>query len=593
MAQTPSRRSVRLSGTSGMMDPEIARQRQTKRDESIRRKLEQDLKKRGPTTRIKQTKKVPGTVSALRPAQALTVKENLSVLEAAQLMAAKRSDCVLVMNEDDHLCGILTAKDMAYRVVAENLNARLGIQVSEVMTPNPVCVTFESNAQDALNLMVSRGFRHVPVCSEDGDIYGLLDITKCLYQALDKMERAFGSSQKLLDALENMEKEWASNTSTLGSYMDSLRTKMTCPSITTVMTQRQPIQVSVKAHVDEVAKRMRQHRTTAVLVMDHGSLAGIFTTKDIVLRVIAVGLNPETCSVVRVMTPEPDTASPHLSVLDALKKMHGKWQNETSTEPMEPVFFSGGWEPGLDGHFMNLPVMDEDKTVHGLIDVLTLTYATLELIDDVNGASQDGSHPFWSNFTGQQEDNASAEIESVVSSTKSEAQGQQGSVLSQSLRSMADAHSLEKGMDFKFQQGSRTYRFHCPQPSLANVVGAIEARLENGQSHGCVQDLFYLDDDQDKVVMQTDADVVDAMKMAYRCGHDRIRLFVVFNQDKNACPHHGRFSARDHGSLAQQGNQRFLSRLPISQGVWFPTALTILGAVLIACSVNKLPRRLA
>lgn len=47
-------------------------------------------------------------MSALRPAQALTVKENILIIEAAQLMAAKRSDCVLVVDEEDHLSGIFT-----------------------------------------------------------------------------------------------------------------------------------------------------------------------------------------------------------------------------------------------------------------------------------------------------------------------------------------------------------------------------------------------------------------------------------------------------------------------------------------------------
>jgi signal-transduction protein with cAMP-binding, CBS, and nucleotidyltransferase domain len=45
--------------------------------------------------------------------------------------------------------------------------------------------------------------------------------------------------------------------------------------------------------------------------------------KDIVLRVIAAGLNPENCTVVRVMTPNPDSASPETTVLDALKLMNG------------------------------------------------------------------------------------------------------------------------------------------------------------------------------------------------------------------------------------------------------------------------------
>lgn len=57
-----------------------------------------------------------GTVSALRPLPALTVPHGMSVSDASQLCAAKRTDCVLVVDEDEHLCGIFTAKDLAFRV---------------------------------------------------------------------------------------------------------------------------------------------------------------------------------------------------------------------------------------------------------------------------------------------------------------------------------------------------------------------------------------------------------------------------------------------------------------------------------------------
>ncbi|KAI8338639.1 hypothetical protein BC941DRAFT_423448 [Chlamydoabsidia padenii] len=92
-----------------------SRQRQTKKDEAIRRKLEQELaKKRSSNNRggVRHGRKVPGTVSALRPTQALTVKEHLLVIEASQLMAAKRGDCVLVVDENDHLSGIFTVKQI-------------------------------------------------------------------------------------------------------------------------------------------------------------------------------------------------------------------------------------------------------------------------------------------------------------------------------------------------------------------------------------------------------------------------------------------------------------------------------------------------
>ncbi|CEI86328.1 Putative CBS and PB1 domain-containing protein [Rhizopus microsporus] len=299
-----------------------SRQRQSKRDEAIRKKLEQELSKKSGSKRVRQTKKIAGTVSALRPSQALTVKENMLVIEASQLMAAKRSDCVLVVDEDDHLSGIFTAKDLAYRVVAESLDAR-DTTVAKIMTKGPMCVTSDTSATDALNLMVSRGFRHLPVCNEEGDIFGLLDITKCLYEALDKMERAFGSSRKLYDALEGVEKEWSNSPIQLVQYMEALRDKMECPDINSVLDGLPPAEVSVKTNVRDVARMMKEYHTTAVLVNDREGLAGIFTTKDIVLRVIAAGLNPENCSVVRVMTPHPDTAPPSMTIMDALRKMHG------------------------------------------------------------------------------------------------------------------------------------------------------------------------------------------------------------------------------------------------------------------------------
>lgn len=108
-----------------------------------------------------------------------------------------------------------------------------------------------------------------------------MDITKCLYEALDKMERAFGSSRKLYDALEGVEKEWSNGPIQLVQYMEALREKMSCPDITTVLDGAYPVEVSVKTQVRDVAKLMKEHHTTAVLVKDHGGLAGIFTVSTL------------------------------------------------------------------------------------------------------------------------------------------------------------------------------------------------------------------------------------------------------------------------------------------------------------------------
>lgn len=118
------------------------------------------------------------------------------------------------------------------------------------------------------------------------------------------------------------------------AWAEKLREKTALPDLTTVMDSRtQPATVSPKTTVREVARLMKEHRTTAVCVMEPAGpggaagvarIAGIFTSKDVVLRVIAAGLDAGRCSVVRVMTPHPDTAPPSMSVHDALKKMHSE-----------------------------------------------------------------------------------------------------------------------------------------------------------------------------------------------------------------------------------------------------------------------------
>jgi CBS domain-containing protein len=180
-----------------------------------------------------------------------------------------------------------------------------------------------------------------PVCNEEGNVVGLLDITKVFHEALGKVERSSSASEKLYSALAGVQSELGPNMATnpqaaaMLAYVDALREKTALPDLTTVMDSRtQPATVGPKTTVKEVAKIMKERRTTAVCVMEGSTttatgaagpaprIAGIFTSKDVVLRVIAAGLDAGRCSVVRVMTPHPDTAPPTMSVHDALKKMH-------------------------------------------------------------------------------------------------------------------------------------------------------------------------------------------------------------------------------------------------------------------------------
>ena len=93
--------------------------------QAIRRKIESELaRKRTISTTFNQQRNrrggrlgaAKGTVAALKPSPALTVPEGITVADASQLCAAKRTDCVLVVDDEEGLSGIFTAKDLAYRV---------------------------------------------------------------------------------------------------------------------------------------------------------------------------------------------------------------------------------------------------------------------------------------------------------------------------------------------------------------------------------------------------------------------------------------------------------------------------------------------
>ncbi|KAF9197477.1 hypothetical protein BGZ49_002055 [Haplosporangium sp. Z 27] len=506
--------------------------------DAIRRKIEQELsKKRHSSRKAKQTQKVmAGTVSALRVSQALTVSESITVTEASQNMAAKRADCVLVINDEEHLSGIFTAKDLAFRVVAAGLDPR-STRVADIMTPNPMVVTTDRSATDALNLMVQKGFRHLPVQNEESEIVGLLDITKCLYESLSKMERAYGQSKKLYDALEGVDKEWGGMQNVgMIQYMETLREKMMCPDLSSVLDGSPAAEVSVKATVKEAAKLMKERRVTAVLVMDQNGIdiAGIFTSKDIVLRVIAAQLEPSNCSVVRVMTPHPDTAPSTMTIMDALRKMH-------------------------DGHYLNLPVVEEDKEIVGVVDVLKLTYATMEQINSMNTKDSE-SGPMWNHFW-----NSAAMADGDEGSVVSESMGA-SSVMSPSLAASPSSHQAMQPFPGEIfpnesasvvaedrsellkhtEEESTTFVFKFKSP-LSNTVHRFTAdftnlnRLretilekepfgpESDPSQSALLSEFnisYLDDEQDYVMMTSDADLADSVSIAKKQGHNRVMLYV-------------------------------------------------------------------
>lgn len=84
---------------------------------------------------------------------------------------------------------------------------------------------------------------------------------------------------------------------------------------------RDLLELPAGASVRDAAQAMRDWDVGAVLVTENGRLAGIFTERDLVNRVIACDRDPESTPLSEVMTRDPDTISPEATALEALRLM--------------------------------------------------------------------------------------------------------------------------------------------------------------------------------------------------------------------------------------------------------------------------------
>ena len=82
------------------------------------------------------------------------------------------------------------------------------------------------------------------------------------------------------------------------------------------------VTASETTSVAEAARLMTAARVGAILVLNKGGLAGIFTERDALTRVLAAGLDPERTPLGRVMTADPDTITPNRPFGEALIMMY-------------------------------------------------------------------------------------------------------------------------------------------------------------------------------------------------------------------------------------------------------------------------------
>lgn len=445
------------------------------------------------------------TVKKLRLSKALTIPEGTTVYDACRRMAARRIDAVLLTDANALLSGIVTDKDIATRVIAEDLRPDQTI-VSKVMTRNPIFVNSDSLAIEALQKMVQGRFRHLPVV-ENGEVIALLDITKCLYDAISRMEKAAEQGSAIAAAVEGVERQWGSNYSAPSAFIETLRERMFKPSLSTIIAENAKVAVvSPSDPVHVAAKSMQELRVSSVIVMTGNKIQGILTSKDVLMRVVAQNLSPELTHVEKVMTPNPEYATIDTSILEALHTMH-------------------------DGKFLHLPVVDRDGSVVACLDVLQITHAAISMVENGSGSVNDATNTMMQKFW----DSALNLDPPDDYDTQSE--------MSMSVLNASDAAELGKSaypslglgnlFAFKFEDHKgRVHRFNLGAESLDELVSSVMRRMGVAADDKNYPQLLYEDDEGDRVLLTADGDLVSAVGHARSLGLKVLRLHLDYSESK-------------------------------------------------------------
>ena len=127
----------------------------------------------------------------------VTASPATAVDKAAQLMASRNVGAILVV-QDERLVGIITERDIAFRVVARALDPRT-TPISAVMTGSPVTIDDDRPFGYALAVMHRHGFRHLPVV-KDGLPVGIISARAALDPDLEEFA-AETSRRRHFDAM--------------------------------------------------------------------------------------------------------------------------------------------------------------------------------------------------------------------------------------------------------------------------------------------------------------------------------------------------------------------------------------------------------
>jgi len=109
----------------------------------------------------------------LKPAEPLCLDRQTSLSGAIQAMRGQKASCALVC-DGGRITGILTERDILNKVAGEAVSFDSSVEL--FMTRAPKVLTANDYLSDAVLLMESGDYRHVPIVDSEGRVEGMISI---------------------------------------------------------------------------------------------------------------------------------------------------------------------------------------------------------------------------------------------------------------------------------------------------------------------------------------------------------------------------------------------------------------------------------
>lgn len=120
------------------------------------------------------------------PREIITTDKSTTIIKAMNLLISNRIGCLLVMDENDKLIGIISDKDI-FAAVYENQDTFTTLKVSDLMSSDLIVGIEDDDINYIAGIMTKNRIRHIPIMEKD-KLLGLISIGDIVKAQMEDME---------------------------------------------------------------------------------------------------------------------------------------------------------------------------------------------------------------------------------------------------------------------------------------------------------------------------------------------------------------------------------------------------------------------